>query len=305
MKFYSGNLTQVKMLGGETGIWMGLGASGHAPVLCCLALRFQVVDQLSNLSNHKLGRFLNRILRHSRLSRAEIDALLSVRTTAVQYRPRIDVVAPGQTVDHACLVWRGIAGRFDQMRDGRRQISALHIPGDMCDLLSVVQPRASWSITALTQTTILQIPHTDLRDIAMRYPNIAMAFWRDTTLDSAVLNKWIGNLGRKDAQSRLAHLFCEMGLRFELAQLGTRTHYAFGLTQEQLADAAGLTSVHVNRTLQRLRETGAISVQTSFVEIHDWCQLSRIAQFEPEYLWPTTSGSEQRRFLPNSMAISA
>ena len=241
-------------------------------------------------SNQPLARFLGRLLRHSRLSSEECQAILAVRCTSVQYRARIDIVSPGQTVDHACLVAKGIAGRFDQMRDGRRQISALHIVGDMCDLLSVVQPRASWSITALSQTTIVQVPHTDLRDIAVRYPNIAMAFWRDTTLDSAVLNKWIGNLGRKDAQSRLAHLFCEMGLRFELADAGTRTLYNFPLTQEQLADAAGLTPVHVNRTLQRLRETGAISVGTSLVQIHDWCQLARLGQFEPDYLLASEDG---------------
>ena len=233
-----------------------------------------------------MGRFLERLLRHSRLTGAEEHALLSVRTRAQQFRAHVDIVSPGETVDHACLIARGLAGRFDQMRDGRRQITALHIPGDMCDLHSVVQPRATWSITALAPTTVVFVPHADLVRLAKASPAMAMAFWRDTALDSAVLVKWIGNLGRKDAQSRVAHLLCEMGLRMEAVRLGSRNCYSLPLTQEQLADVTGLTAVHVNRTLQRLRETGAISFKSGTVEIRDWEGLALIGQFEQDYLFP-------------------
>lgn len=127
---------------------------------------------------------------------------------------------PDQITSHACRIVKGLAGRFDQMRDGRRQTTALHIAGDMCDLDSVVQPKASWSITALTHVRVLFVPHQALLEAAFENPGLAIAFWRDSTADGSMLAKWIGNLGRKDAAARLAHLFCEMGLRMEVAGLG-------------------------------------------------------------------------------------
>jgi CRP-like cAMP-binding protein len=92
-------------------------------------------------------------------------------------------------------VVEGLVGRFDQMKDGRRQISALYIPGDMCDLHSTVMPVAGWGLEAITTTTVLHVPHYDLRNLATEFPNVALAFWRDTTADASVLAKWVGNSG--------------------------------------------------------------------------------------------------------------
>ena len=154
-------------------------------------------------SNHTpLRRFLDRLLRRSSLFEAEQRGILNLPSHASQVAAHRDIVSPGQRVDHACLVVDGLAARFDQMRDGQRQITALHIPGDMCDLQSVVAPTAAWGIAALTTTTVLHIPHRDLRALATSHPAIALAFWRDTTADASVLAKWLGNLGRRDARAR-------------------------------------------------------------------------------------------------------
>jgi CRP-like cAMP-binding protein len=182
------------------------------------------------------------------------------------------------------LISKGLAVRFDQMRDGRRQIAAFHIPGDMCDLHSVVAPTAAWGIGTLAPTTVLHVPHDELRALAVRYPAIAMAFWRDGTTDASVLAKWVGNLGRQDAHARLAHLLCEMGLRMECAGLGTRSEFTLDASQEQLADALGLTSVHVNRMLQRLRSEGLIGSANRNVTIQDWDGLAAVGEFDPAYL---------------------
>lgn len=207
---------------------------------------------------------------------------LKVRTAP--FASHRDVVSPGQLVTEACYVAEGLVGRFDQMLDGSRQITAIHIPGDMCDLHSVVLPKASWSITALTRTVTLKIPHDDLRSLARDRPNVAMAFWRDTALDAAIIGKWYGNLGRKSSVSRLAHLFCEMGLRMEMAGIGSRTNYPFPIIQSDLADATGITAVHVNRTLQSIREEGMAEFKGGLVTISDWDGLSRLAEFDPSYL---------------------
>lgn len=236
-------------------------------------------------SNHvALRRFLDRLLRRSELSPEEQSAILGLRSHASQVRAHSVLVSPGQLVQDARLVVAGLVSRFDQMKEGRRQITALHIPGDMCDLQSVVSPLASWGLEALTTTTILHIPHRDFRNVATVYPAVALAFWRDTSADASVLAKWIGNLGRRDASSRLAHLLCELGLRMEGAGLGTRTEYRLPMTQTRVADVLGLSPVHVNRTLQALRRLGIVRTEQRTIHIEDWDGLAALGEFSPEFL---------------------
>jgi CRP-like cAMP-binding protein len=231
-----------------------------------------------------LARFLHRLRLRSILTAEEQDAVLRLRGQTQQCHPNQDIVSPGERVEHACLVARGLAGRFDQMLDGERQVTSFYIPGDMCDLHSVVAPRASWSITALSEVTVVRVPRHELREVCIRYPGLAIAFWRDGTADGSIFAKWIGNLGRKSAKARIGHLFCEIGMRNEAAGLGTRTAYALPLTQKQLADACGLTPVHVNRTLQELRREGLLLFNNAHVEILDWETLTSLAEFDPGYL---------------------
>ena len=231
-----------------------------------------------------LSRFLERLLRRSALTAEECDAILGLRSHAVQAPAHRDVISPGQEVRHSCLVVDGLLARFDQLKDGRRQITAFHIPGDMCDLHSVAAPTPDWGVEAMVTSTLLQVPHEALREAAQLYPAIALAFWRDTVADASVLGKWISNIGRKDARSRLAHLFCEMGLRMEQVGLGVRGCYRLELTQEQLADALGLTSVHVNRTLQTMAAEELATFRAKLVQVRDWDRLAGIAEFDPRFL---------------------
>jgi CRP-like cAMP-binding protein len=231
-----------------------------------------------------LTTFLARLLRRSDLSAAEQEAVLNLRTQARQVPAHRTVVTPGSETSHSCLVVDGLAARFDQMSDGRRQFTAVHLPGDMCDLHSVVAPIAGWGIEALTTTTVLLVPHDELRRLAATYPALALAFWRDTTADASILAKWVANLGRKDAQARLAHLLCEIAIRMEQAGLGDRVQFRLEMTQDQLADTLGLTSVHVNRTIQGLRAEGLVQIGQRSVHILDWHRLTRLAEFSTDYL---------------------
>jgi CRP-like cAMP-binding protein len=231
-----------------------------------------------------LSRFLDRLLRRSMLNADECGAVLGLTSHARQFRPNFDIVSPGETVDHSCLVAHGLAARYDQMADGQRQLNAFHIEGDMCDLHSVVCPTAAWGIIAMTTTTVLQVPHAELRKLVGEYPAIALAFWREGTTEASILAKWVGNIGRRDARARLAHLLCEMGVRIEMAGLGTRNHFWFDVTQSNLADAVGLTAVHVNRMMQGLRGEGLIRTMSHNIYVDDWDSLAEAAEFDPDYL---------------------
>jgi CRP-like cAMP-binding protein len=141
-------------------------------------------------SGAQLARFLHRLRLRSVLTSDEQDAVLNLSGETQTFRANDDIVSPGERVEHACLIARGLAGRFDQMLDGERQVTSFYIAGDMCDLHSVVAPRASWSITALGRVTVVLVPHRQLRELCIRYPGVAVAFWRDGTADASIFAKW-------------------------------------------------------------------------------------------------------------------
>jgi CRP-like cAMP-binding protein len=229
-----------------------------------------------------LEMFLNRLLRRSRLTDDEQAAILGLSGRAEKVAAGRDVIVPGESTDQSCLVVKGLMSRFDVLLDGRRQTVALHIPGDMCDLHSVPVPTSGWGLEALTPSTLVFIPHEELRAL-IRDPGLALAFWRDTTVDGSILAKWVANLGRKQAAPRLAHLFCEIGVRMEQAGLGARSEFTLPMTQTQLADVVGLTSVHLNRTLKALAPRG-VTFARKTVKIEDWNALAHMAEFDPAYL---------------------
>ena len=228
--------------------------------------------------------FVERLQRRSTLSDEESDALLTLRGRTTIARANVDIVPPDQHANHVTLIIEGLVGRFGQVVDGQRQITALHIAGDMCDLHSLVTPATRWPLQALTPTAIMQVSHAQFLAVARAYPNIAEAFWRDCSVDAAILSQWVVNVGRRDARSRMAHLFCEMAVRFEDAGDGCRTHFTLPMSQNQLADALGMTSVHVNRTLKTLREAGLVMMSRHEVRVPCWAGLAGIADFDEDYL---------------------
>jgi CRP-like cAMP-binding protein len=240
-----------------------------------------------------LQRFLDRLTSRSVLSAEEQQAILNLPCRAEHVQANRDFVAMGERVDHACLIAAGMVGRFGQTFEGKRQIMAFHIPGDMADLHSVVQPTAPSALQALSIATILRVPHAALRAITAQYPAIAEALWRDCVVDASILAQWVVNVGRRDARMRLAHLLCESAVRLGVAPADGEILFPFPVTQAQLADATGLTPVHVNRMLQAMRNEGLAEVSTRAVRIPDWDALAAAAEFEPSYL--QASGRPEQR----------
>ena len=243
--------------------------------------------------------FIDRLTKRSLLTDGEIDALMGLPTHTLQMAPNHDFVRLDERVDHACLVVAGLVGRFDQNSRGARQITALHIAGDMPDLHSVVQPKATSALQALSTATILKVPHKALREVAAAYPAIAEALWRDTMVDSMIMAQWVVNVGRRDAVCRIAHLLSEMACRYGVDTSGGAVVFKLPMTQSQLADATGLTSVHVNRCIQRLTHSG-VSFHHKTVHVDNWKALVALGDFDRGYLQDDFSPEDRIRIAPRA-----
>lgn len=231
-----------------------------------------------------LERLLARLTVRSSLDRDEREAILDLDTQARLVKAGFNVSSPENDDGKIHIVASGLVCSFEQTRDGRRQITALHIHGDATNLPTLMLAEAACEVNALSDSMIVTVSRADLLALVTTSPAIAMALWRDCALDACVLAKWAVNLGRKSARARLAHLFCEMACRYE--QTGSRVGLCFELlmTQEDLGDALAMTSVHLNRVLQGLRRDNVVEMRGRMVELLDWNAMVRAAEFDRRYL---------------------
>lgn len=244
-----------------------------------------------------LQRFLHRLTIRSVLSEQEKQVILDLPGKSQHVQANRDFVCLGQRTEYACLIVAGLVGRFGQNSDGKRQITAIHIPGDMPDLHSVVLPNATSAFQALSVATIIQVPHSALRSATNAHPALAEAFWRHCMVDAAILAQWVVNVGRRNAKTRLSHLLCEMGTRLNADCATGESFFSFAVTQDQLADATGLTAVHVNRTLQTLRRERLADVSGRTVRVPNWAALAAAGEFEPGYLQENLRPEERLRII--------
>jgi CRP-like cAMP-binding protein len=194
------------------------------------------------------------------------------------------MVRDGDRPTHCCLLISGFAFRQKLVADAGRSISSIHMRGDMVDLQNSLLGLADHSVQALTGCSVAYIPSEAVKRLAFAYPNVGMAMWSDTLVDASIFREWIANIARRDAKSRIAHLLCEFGVRLESAGLGDKLAYELPMSQEQLADCTGLTSVHVNRTLKSLEASGEITRSLRHVAIADWDKIKSTADFRSAYL---------------------
>jgi CRP-like cAMP-binding protein len=194
------------------------------------------------------------------------------------------IVRAGVTLSHSTLLLDGFACRYKDLADGQRQIQELHVPGDYVDLHGFLLKSLDHNVGAITAVRIALIPHDALREISEQHPHLARMLWFSTLLDASIQREHILSVGRRSALSRVAHLLCELFLRLEVAGLAEADRYRLPLTQNDIADATGLTPVHVNRMLKRLRDDGIATFRGGEVVLHDWGRLQRAAEFDPSYL---------------------
>jgi CRP-like cAMP-binding protein len=177
----------------------------------------------------------------------------------------------------------GWAARYKLLPDGARQITAFLIPGDFCDLHVTILGEMDHGITTLTRSRVAFVPRARIEELTER-PSLVKAFWWSTLVDEAILRAWIVNVGRRDAFEAVGHLICELYVRMKNIGLVDGRRFDLPLTQEEIGDALGLTSVHVNRVLQRLRSEDLISFRQGLLTIHDYPALEKASGFNPNYL---------------------
>lgn len=183
------------------------------------------------------------------------------------------------------ILLSGIACRYKDLRNGRRQITELHVAGDYTDLHGFTLKYLDHDVLALTDCRLAEIPHRRLHEMTERFPHLSRVYWFTTNLDAAIHREWELSLGRRTAQAALAHLFCEMEVRLGVVGLAEDGRYDLPITQTDLAECLGLTSVHVNRTLQELRADGLLEFRAGEVRILDRARLRAAAEFDPGYLY--------------------
>ncbi|HYJ81638.1 MAG TPA: Crp/Fnr family transcriptional regulator [Allosphingosinicella sp.] len=194
------------------------------------------------------------------------------------------VVRSGTTLSASTLLVEGIMCRYKDLADGQRQIMELHVAGDFVDLHGFLLKRLDHNVGAMTAIRVANVPHDALRGITETHPHLGRMLWFSTLLDAAIHREKILSIGRRSALARIAHIFCELLVRLRIAGLANESGYALPLTQADLADVTGLTSVHVNRMLKKLRDDDLLTFRGGKVVVGDWERLQRIAEFDPTYL---------------------
>lgn len=226
----------------------------------------------------------NRSSRSSRPKLTGAEAVLNAVVREKVWKPRSDVLRQGDVPKIAHVLLDGYTYRYRLLNDGRRQITALLVPGDVCDLEAVMRGRADYGVATLTRCTLGEIPAEMVADPTRLGPEMSQALWRRLLRDEAVSREWLVSVGRRSALERVAHILCELRVRLEAVGLANGPELEVGFTQLELADVLGLSAVHINRTLQELRRTGLIQLSGGTLSILDVPVLEAVAGFDPTYL---------------------
>jgi CRP-like cAMP-binding protein len=195
--------------------------------------------------------------------------------------------------EHCAILISGFAFRQKLTGDGARQIVAIHMPGDALDFQNLFLDISDHSLQMLTRAQVAFVPMRDLQLLAGERPAVGHAILVKILVEASIFREWVLNVGRRDSRMRLAHLLCEIGVRLDAEGLAEDYGYELPMTQEQLADALGLTPVHVNRTLKALEEEGLIVRSKRSVSFPDWKRLRLVGDFNQRYLHlePQQSGA--------------
>jgi CRP-like cAMP-binding protein len=218
------------------------------------------------------------------LSDKERHALGNLPMQVTAIRADQDIVREGDHPSRCCLILDGFVCTYKVTAEGRRQIVAFSIPGDIVDLQSLHLNVLDNSVATITPCSVGFITHEILRALCIHYPRIAAALWRDTLVDASIFREWMTNVARREGSSRMAHMLCEMLVRLRAVGLVEDHACDLPITQVEFADALGFTTVHVNRVLQQMRTDGLIELKGKRLFVPDWERLKEAGEFDPTYL---------------------
>ncbi len=251
---------------------------------------------MSNFSkSHPLAPMVAKLQEWRSLDPADQQAILDLPYRLITLRPLEYLVREGDDAQNTCLMLSGFSIRNKMTGGGGRQVFSIHMRGDIADLQNSLLGTADHNLQALSRIEVALIRVEAVQEIAFARPAVGRAMWFQTLVEASIFREWTLNVGRRDARTRTAHLLCEFALRLEAAGLGDENGYELPMTQEQLADALGLTSVHTNRTLMALTGEGLISRTKRVVRINDWIRLAEVGDFNPAYLHLPDTVSRAKR----------
>ena len=231
-----------------------------------------------------IEKLLMKLCLRDELSAEEVAALRALPGRVIDVPADKTIIRAGDLLNESTLLIDGLMCRYKDLRDGSRQISELHVAGDFVDLHSFTLKRLDHNIMALTPCRIAQVPHERLKQITEDFPHLTRVLWFSTNLDAAIHREWVLSLGRRTALARIAHFLCELHVRLGLVGLADGLSFRLPITQIDLAECLGLTSIHVNRMLKQLRERKLADFRNGLVTIADLKGLERLAEFSPDYL---------------------
>jgi CRP-like cAMP-binding protein len=238
-----------------------------------------------NTNSSTLEPFVSKLAYRSKLDAHDRAAIMALPFTVKTFERSQFIVREREPATHSCLMLSGYSVRSKLVATGHRQIVAIHMKGECVDLQNSLLEVADHSVEMLTAGKVALIPRDEIIRLTLERSKVGQAMWIDTLVDGSIFREWVANVGRRDARTRIAHLLCEFALRLKSAGLGDETGYELPMTQEQLADATGLTAVHVNRTLQALERDRLIDrANPRVIGIGDWRKLADAGDFDSNYL---------------------
>lgn len=235
-------------------------------------------------SRHPLTLFLRNLERHSRLSDDDRQAVMGLSFTLRTLEASAYLVREGEAPKRCCVLASGFAYRQKLTAEGARQIVSLHIAGEALDFQNLFLDVSDHSVQMLTRGEVADLDRSQVQELARSRAGIGHAILVAILIEASILREWVLNIGRRDARTRLAHLLCEFAARLEAQGLAQENGYALPMTQDQLADALGLTSVHVNRTIKLLEAEGLMTRNKRNISFPDSQQMRRVGDFNPRYL---------------------
>lgn len=234
--------------------------------------------------DNPLALMVRKLSIHADLTAQDRDALLALPFAYREIDPSSYLVREGEVPDQCAVLISGFAYRQKLTGDGTRQIVSIHLPGDPLDLQHLFLDIADHNVQALTRAEVAVIPREALRQVARSSASIGHAILVNILVEASIFREWVLNIGRRSSRARLAHLLCEFAARLDAIGLAGADGYDLPMTQEQLADALGLTPVHVNRTLKALEADGLITRHRRHISFPALGALRQMADFNPRYL---------------------
>lgn len=231
-----------------------------------------------------IEKLLRKLRRFDTVSAEEEQALRGAAWKAVSFSRGQTIIKAKTEIDYSQLLLEGFVHRYKDLKSGSRQILQLAVPGDFIDLHSLLLKQLDHHIGAVSACRLALFKHDQLREVIDNQAHLGRLLWLSTIVDAAIHREWMLSLGRRSALSRLAHLFCELQVRLTAAGMAEHGTYELPISQVDLSEILGLTHVHTNRMLAKLRNDGLVTFKGKKVEVHEWDGLVELAEFDPFYL---------------------